>query len=96
MDEAKLCEMFKALAHPNRFQLFREIWSQGGEQRFEKGHACFLHDLMERLNVGAPTVSHHLKVLVEADLIVTEKQGKFVLCRLNPAALTALRRFFAG
>jgi ArsR family transcriptional regulator len=94
-DDATLSKMFKALAHPNRFRLFREIWEKGGESQFEDGHACFLHDIMERLNVGAPTVSHHLKELVEAELIVTEKQGKFVLCRLNHEALTSLRRFFA-
>lgn len=95
-NDTKLCKMFKALAHPNRFQLFREIWEQGGESQFEDGHACFLHDIMERLNVGAPTVSHHLKELVEADLIVTEKQGKFVVCRLNQEALSGIRQFFAS
>jgi len=95
MNDAKLCKMFKALSHPNRFRLFREIWEHGGESQFEDGHACFLHDIMERLAIGAPTVSHHLKELVEAELIVTEKQGKFVLCRLNRDALSGVREFFA-
>ena len=92
MDDKKLVRMFKALSHPNRFSLFTEIREQG-EGEYEDGHACFLHDVMEALNVGAPTVSHHLKELVSADLITTEKQGKYVTCRVNWDALSSLRAF---
>lgn len=92
MDEAKLVKMFRALSHPNRFRLFSEIRREG-EGSYEEDHVCFLHDIMERLNVGAPTVSHHLEKLVSADLIQTERQGKYVTCRVNPRALDALRAF---
>lgn len=94
-DDARLVRMFRALSHPNRFRLFTEIWREGGSA-FEDGHTCFLHDVMERLNVGAPTVSHHLKELVSAELITTERQGKYVTCRVNPDALAAVRAFFAS
>ena len=93
MDDATLVKMFKALAHPNRFRLFSEIREEG-EGSYEDDHACFLHDVMEKLNVGAPTVSHHLEKLVSAGLIRTERQGKYVTCRVEPAALDALRDFF--
>lgn len=86
--------MFKALAHPNRFQLFLEIMKVG-ESDFAEGHACFLHTIMERLNVGAPTVSHHLKELTNAGLIITERKGKFVTCRVDAEAFAALGSFFA-
>jgi len=89
---AKLVKMFKALAHPNRFRLFSEIREAGG-RAFEDGHVCFLHDIMARLKVGAPTVSFHLKELVAADLIETDRQGKYVTCRVNPAAVEAMRGF---
>ena len=89
----KLVRMFKALGHPNRYRLFAEI-REGGERAFEEGHVCFLNDILDRLNVGAPTVSHHLKELVEAQLITTDRQGKYVTCRVNPDALVALRGFF--
>jgi ArsR family transcriptional regulator, arsenate/arsenite/antimonite-responsive transcriptional repressor len=85
--------MFKALAHPNRFQLFLEIM-KGGESDFAEGHACFLHTIMESLNVGAPTVSHHLKELTNAGLIITERKGKFVTCRVDSEAFAALGSFF--
>jgi DNA-binding transcriptional ArsR family regulator len=95
MDSSKnLVKMFKALAHPNRFRLFVSIL-EAEENSFEEKHSCFLHSIMERLDVGAPTVSHHLKELVNAGLIVTERQGKFLTCQVNPEALTLIRGFFA-
>lgn len=94
MDDDALVRAFKALGHENRFRLFMEIWREGSGS-YSEGHTCFLTDVIERLNVGAPTVSHHLKELVAAGLISTEKQGKFVTCRVNPKALEAIRVFFA-
>lgn len=93
MTDDKLAKMFKALGHPNRFRLFVEIL-EAGESSFEEGHRCFLHTIMERLDVGAPTVSHHLKELVNAELVDTEREGKFVTCRVNDAAMKALATFF--
>ncbi|MEM9696732.1 MAG: metalloregulator ArsR/SmtB family transcription factor [Myxococcota bacterium] len=92
-DELRLAKMCKALGHPNRFRLFVEIL-EAGESSFEQGHACFLHTIMDRLDVGAPTVSHHLKELVNADLVDTDREGKFVTCRVNARALELLRTFF--
>ncbi len=88
-----LPKMFKALSHPNRFRLFLEILEQE-ESSYEDDHACFLHVIMEKLDVGAPTVSHHLKELVNAGLISTERRGKFLTCQVNGDALAVLRDFF--
>ncbi len=92
-DRQKLVKMFKALSNANRFRLFVEIL-QAGESSFEEGHACFVHAIMERLDIGAPTVSHHLKELVNADLIRTERRGKFLTCHVHPKAMSALATFF--
>ena len=92
-DDPKLTKMFKALGHPNRFRLFVEIL-EAGESSFERGHTCFLSTIMERLEVGAPTVSHHLKELVNAELVDTDREGKFVTCRVNPQAMKRLAAFF--
>ncbi len=92
-DQKLLVKMFKALSNANRFRLFIEIL-QAGESSFEEGHACFVHTIMERLDIGAPTVSHHLKELVNAELIRTERRGKFLTCQVNPEALSALSTFF--
>lgn len=88
-----LVKMFKALSNPTRFQLFVEILD-AGESSYEDDHSCFLSPIIQRLEVGAPTVSHHLKELVNAGLIVTDKRGKFVTCRVNDQSLQTLGGFF--
>ena len=95
MDQSQLVRMFKALSNPNRFQLFEEI-RMAGKSSFEEGHTCFLSPIIEKLNVGAPTVSHHLKELVNAGLVQTEKDGKFVQCRINTESVAMLRGFVEG
>jgi DNA-binding transcriptional ArsR family regulator len=44
----------------------------------------------ERLGIGAPTVSHHMKTLVEAGLVASEKRGTWVYYRLRPEAIRHL------
>ena len=56
---------------------------------------CALTDFINCLNVGAPTVSHHIKELVNANLIRVERNGKFITCFLNEALCDQLQDFFA-
>ena len=50
---------------------------------------------MSKLNIGAPTVSHHIKELVNAKLIWIERQGKFMTCHLNNEMREELEKFFS-
>lgn len=95
MDEARLVKMFKALANPNRYRLFDEI-RKAGSSSVEEGHTCFLTAIIDQLNIGAPTVSHHLKELVNAGLVVTEKDGKFLQCRIDEENVALLKEFAAS
>ena len=94
LDTKGLSKKFKALSNPNRFQLFAEILS-AHEANYEAGHDCFLTTIMAGLKIAAPTVSHHLKELVNAELITTELKGKFLTCTVNVEALSELEAFFA-
>ncbi|MCA8925965.1 MAG: helix-turn-helix transcriptional regulator [Planctomycetes bacterium] len=93
--QKRLAKKFKALSNPNRFRLFEEILSSQEANYEEKGHACFLQGIMQTLKIAAPTVSHHLKELVNAGLITTELEGKLLTCRVNPEAVAELEAFFA-
>ncbi|MET4097193.1 DNA-binding transcriptional ArsR family regulator [Arthrobacter sp. UYCu712] len=50
------------------------------------GEACVC-DLTEPLELGQPTVSHHLKILVDAGLLHREKRGTWAYYSLVPGAL---------
>ena len=90
MDENQLAKMFKALSNPNRLRLFQEIRKA---QRTSFEHRCSLSSVVAALSVGAPTVSHHLKELVNAGLIETEREGRFVHCSIVPEGVKALQPF---
>jgi ArsR family transcriptional regulator len=67
-------KVFRALAHPARVQVVREL-SGGGEK-------CVC-DLVEACGLGWSTVSRHLSVLREAGVIADEKRGLQVFYRLT-------------
>ena len=46
-----------------------------------------VNEIVERLHVGQPTVSHHLKVLKQAGLVHATRRGKQVLYTLNQVRL---------
>jgi len=88
MQTKQITKAMKALSNPNRFKLFTEI-SKISQSSYEK-EECFVFDIMEKLNIGAPTVSHHLKELSNADLITTERKGKYLVARVNKKMLKEL------
>lgn len=79
-DAQQRAAMFKALADPNRLRLLSIV------KAGESGEACVC-DLTEPLDLGQPTVSHHLKILVEAGLLHREKRGTWAYYSLVPGAL---------
>ena len=92
-DIDKLARMFRALSNPNRLQLFLNLLDES-KLDLAKGrvHDCFLAKLLGGLDLGAPTVSHHVKELADAGLIHTEREGKQLSCSVDPEALATLRR----
>ena len=85
MDTKKITKIMKALSNPNRFELFMEI-SKRNQSSYEE-EDCFVYDIMEKFNIGAPTISHHLKELSNAELITTERKGKLLVARVNEQTL---------
>ena len=52
-----------------------------------------VHEIADRLPVGRPAVSMHLRVLKDAGLVVDWREGTRRLYQLNPEALAALRDY---
>lgn len=87
-DEAgEIVAKLKALADPVRLRLINLI--------ARSGEACAC-DLPEALDRSQPTVSHHLKVLVEAGLIEREQRGKWAWFRVCHDELHGLAAVFAA
>ena len=85
MDTKKITKIMKALSNPNRFEIFMEI-VKSNQSSYEK-EECFVYDIMDKFKIGAPTISHHLKELSNADLISTERKGKYLIARINENTL---------
>jgi ArsR family transcriptional regulator, arsenate/arsenite/antimonite-responsive transcriptional repressor len=74
-------EVLRALAHPVRWGILRRLAAEPGIC------AC---DFTEFFDVSQPTISAHLKVLREAGLVTTERQGTTICYRVAPGRLAAL------
>lgn len=48
-----------------------------------------VNEIVERLNVTQPTVSHHLSILREAGLVEVREEGKQTFYKLNQKRITA-------
>jgi ArsR family transcriptional regulator len=83
-----LARTLKAIADPARLRLLSMIAAHDG------GEACVC-DLIEPLGLTQPTVSHHLKVLVDAGLLTRDKRGVWAYFTLVPSALDALAEVFS-
>ena len=80
-----LAKSLKAIADPARLRLISIIAASEGQE------ACVC-DLTEPLDIGQPTVSHHLKVLADAGYVTRSKRGSWAYYKLVPGALDALSR----
>lgn len=79
----ELSRSFKALSDPVRLRLLSLIASHAG------GEACVC-DLTGAFELTGPTISHHLKVLREAGLVIGERRATWVYYRVEPEVLARL------
>jgi ArsR family transcriptional regulator len=75
-------ELFKVLGDPSRVRIVNLIATARGEVC-----AC---DLNDALDLAQPTVSHHLKKLTDAGLLVREQRGKWAYFSLQRDAVDKL------
>ena len=75
-------ELFKALGDPARVRLVNLLATNGG--------ALCLCDLIEPVGLSQPTVSHHMRKLVDAGLVEREQRGKWAFFSLKRDAVAKL------
>lgn len=84
-----LAGRFKALADPTRLRLISLVAAHADQE------ACVC-DLTEPVGLSQPTVSHHLKILVDAGVLTRSQRGKWAYYRLVPETLDALSALIAS
>jgi DNA-binding transcriptional ArsR family regulator len=72
-----LNRVFSALADPTRRGIISEL--AFGERT--------VGELSKPYKISAPAISKHLAVLEDIELIITRKEGRYVICRLQPQTL---------
>ena len=84
-----LARSLKALADPTRLRLISIVAASEGEE------ACAC-DLTEPVGLSQPTVSHHLKILVDAGFFTRTQRGTWAYFRLVPGALDSVARLLVS
>ena len=79
-DEAK---MFKALGDDNRLYIFKMI---------SNGEICACK-ILEQLHISQPTLSRHMKILVDSGLVKARKDAQWMRYSLNEEAVRDLANF---
>jgi len=75
-------QLFKALADPARQRVIEFLRRPDAACCTVEDRVCAC-DLEGPLGLSQPAVSHHLKILVQAGLVLSEKAGRFVYYRIK-------------
>jgi len=82
-EAASTASLFKALGDPTRVRLISIVAASDGQE------ACVC-DLTEPVGLSQPTVSHHLKILMDAGFLTRSKRGTWAYYKLVPGSLERL------
>jgi len=76
--------LFKALNDPTR----REILDLLREKDLSAG------DISDHFSMSKPSISHHLDLLRQAELVISEKKGQFIYYSLNTTVMDEIISWF--
>ncbi len=86
-NQEELAQRFAALAHPARVRIMAHL---------AKGEGCCCGDVVSCLDLAQSTVSQHLRILVEAGLVIYAAEGQRSRYSVNAEAMRGLRDKFAA
>ncbi len=78
-----LNSLFKALNDPTR----RAILELLKEKDMTAG------DIADQFNISKPSISHHLDLLKQADLVIAEKEGQFIYYAINTTVMDEMLKW---
>jgi ArsR family transcriptional regulator len=85
--DTTLVRALKALSHPERFRMVQEIGAAG---------ELSCGQVAERFDLSQPTISHHLKLLADAGILVVRTKGKHHLLCVDRVLVANLSSFLVA
>ena len=86
LPDEHIAKVAKALSDRTRLRILDEI---------AKGKSITCGEAEKIAGLSQPTVSHHLKILIQAGLLNTRKNGRHVIISVNKKALDDLGRLIS-
>ena len=80
MNNNVLSEIFKALSDENRIIILKLL----SAKEMNAGQ------ILSKLNITQPTLSHHMKILCDCELITSRKNGKWTLYSVNEKIISSV------
>jgi ArsR family transcriptional regulator len=80
MDQKELARISKALSDSTRLRIVEALSSS---------KEMYCGQLVEKCGLTPGTISHHLKILADANLIDTRRKGQFIYMRSRPETIRA-------
>jgi DNA-binding transcriptional ArsR family regulator len=84
----KAAGQLEALGNPTRLSIYRLLVRAGHE-------GLPVGAVQERMNMAGSTLSHHLRRLIDTDLVTQERQATTLICRAHYPTMDALIGFLA-
>ena len=86
MDTRRMTKLFKAMSDETRQQILLLL----------EDKECTVGEIVDNFELSQPTISRHLSVLREADMVVDQRRGQNVIYRLNRNSLACwMQEFFS-
>ena len=82
----KMARVFKAMGDENRLTILSLLHT---------GERCACR-LQEALNISQPTLSHHMRILLDADLVSARKEGKWIYYSLSKTGTNQARELLCS
>lgn len=89
--DERVVEKLRALADPSRMRIVEFLLEPNG-RHLARGDGVCGCDFETLLDLSQPTVSHHLKSLVNAGLLRAQKRGRWTYYEIEPEAFQSLAR----
>lgn len=86
LNEKKTAEIFKAFCDENRIKIL---------QLLIDGEKCACK-LLEAMNITQPTLSHHMKILVDSGIVSGRKEGKWMHYSLSDEGIKEAQNYLSN